>query len=84
MSIKQLSDGGPDGTVMGQSATDLLGFYGNASPVAQRTGAGMTALTVTYTASNGFGFTTSAAMERVLDTIAEIQATLTGLKLHGG
>jgi hypothetical protein len=25
---KQLSDGNPDGTVLGQSATDLVGFHG--------------------------------------------------------
>lgn len=31
---KQLGDGGSDGTVMGQSATSLIGFYG-ATPVAQ-------------------------------------------------
>lgn len=83
MSEKQLSDGGPDGTVLGQSASDLVGFYGE-TPVAQRTGAGMTSLTVTYTASNAFGFTTSAEMERVLTTLEEIQATLTGMGLHGG
>lgn len=35
MAIKQLSDGGPDGTVLGQSATDKVGFYGKA-PAAQR------------------------------------------------
>jgi len=29
--IKQVSDGGPDGTTVGQSATDLVGFHG-ASP----------------------------------------------------
>jgi len=28
MALKQLSDGGPDGTVLGQSATDLVGFHG--------------------------------------------------------
>lgn len=28
MAIKQLSDGGSDGTVLGQSATDLIGFHG--------------------------------------------------------
>jgi len=28
MALKQLSDGGPDGTVLGQSATDLIGFHG--------------------------------------------------------
>lgn len=30
--VKQLSDGGPDGTRLGQSATDKVGFYA-ASPV---------------------------------------------------
>lgn len=28
MAEKQLSDGGPDGTNMGQNASDLIGFYG--------------------------------------------------------
>jgi hypothetical protein len=30
MAVKQLSDGGPDGTTLGQSATDLIGFHGKA------------------------------------------------------
>lgn len=34
MGVKQLSDGGPDGTRLGQSSTDLVGFYG-ATPVAR-------------------------------------------------
>jgi len=28
MANKQLSDGGPDGTTMGQSASDLIAFHG--------------------------------------------------------
>lgn len=28
MAAKQLSDGNPDGTVLGQTATDLVGFFG--------------------------------------------------------
>lgn len=32
MAAKQLSDGNPAGTILGQSATDLVGFYG-ATPV---------------------------------------------------
>lgn len=35
MAIKQLSDGGPDGTLLGQSSTDKLGFYGLATPIAR-------------------------------------------------
>lgn len=31
--IKQISDGGPDGTVIGQSSTDKIGFYGLATPI---------------------------------------------------
>lgn len=34
MGVKQLSDGGTDGTKLGQDASDLIGFYG-ATPVDQ-------------------------------------------------
>lgn len=34
MAIKQLSDGSPDGTVLGQSTTDLVGFHG-VTPIAR-------------------------------------------------
>ena len=36
MTIKQLSDGNPSGTLLGQSATDKIGFYGLATPVARQ------------------------------------------------
>jgi len=32
MAVKELSDGGPSGTRLGQSSTDLISFYG-ATPV---------------------------------------------------
>jgi hypothetical protein len=82
MAVKYVDDGGPDGSVFGQSASKLIAFY-NGTPVAQRTGAGMTQLTVTYTASNGFGFTTSAAMVSIVAQIEEIRATIMALGLHG-
>lgn len=34
--VKQLSDGGPDGVSMGQSATDKVSVY-NKTPIAQQT-----------------------------------------------
>jgi hypothetical protein len=34
MAVKELSNGGSDGTRLGQNATDLVGFYG-ATPVDQ-------------------------------------------------
>ena len=36
MPLKQLSDGNPDGVVMGQSSTDKIGFY-NATTVVKPT-----------------------------------------------
>lgn len=33
MGIKQLSDSGPDGTLLGQASTDKLGFYGLTTPI---------------------------------------------------
>ena len=33
MAVKQLSDGGPDGTRFGQSSTDKIGFYGLTTPI---------------------------------------------------
>lgn len=36
MAAKQLSDGNPEGTVLGQSSTDLVAFYGG-TPAARPT-----------------------------------------------
>ena len=33
MAVRQLSDGGPDGTRFGQSSTDKIGFYGLTTPI---------------------------------------------------
>lgn len=35
MALKELSDGGPDGTRLGQSSTDKISLYGK-TPIAQR------------------------------------------------
>ncbi|MGI9489087.1 MAG: hypothetical protein ACR2RF_25020 [Geminicoccaceae bacterium] len=35
MAIKQLSDGNPSGALLGQSSTDLIGFYGLTTPIAR-------------------------------------------------
>jgi hypothetical protein len=44
MAVKQLSDGNPDGTTLGQSATDLIAFYGS-TPLARPAGAAQAAVT---------------------------------------
>ena len=35
--IKQVSDNNPNGTLLGQSTTDKIGFYGLAVPIVQPT-----------------------------------------------
>lgn len=76
MAIKQLSDGNPLGTRVGQSATDLVSFYG-AAPVAQP--AVLTAITVTQPTATVFGFTTTAQFNLLVaavNTLIANQKTL--------
>ena len=69
--IKQLSDKGPDGTLLGQSSTDKIGFYGLTTPIvrpaitAVATATATTALNETkinrlYTALRSLGLISTA------------------------
>jgi hypothetical protein len=49
MALKELSDGGPDGTRLGQASTDKISFYG-ATPIVKA--AAVTALVTTPTATD--------------------------------
>ena len=56
---KQLSDGNPDGTSLGQSTTDLISFYGVAAVVQ---GAAVTSVTTTAsTTTTPYGYTSTQA-----------------------
>lgn len=68
MATKQLSDGGSDGTVLGQSSTDKIGFYGTSTPLAKQTCTLAAALTA--------GTTTPANIAAAVD---EIHAALSAL-----
>ena len=73
---RELSDGNPDGTNLGQSATDLISFYG-ATPVAQRA-ASIQANSVVSVSSN---ITIAASLTA---WIVEVTATLNALGLWKG
>lgn len=76
MAIKQLSDGNPLGVNLGQSATDLVGFYGKA-PAAQPSV--LTAITTTQPTATVFGFTTTAQFNLLIaavNTLIANQKTL--------
>ncbi len=83
MPVRQLSDGNPDGAVLGQSATDLISFY-NATPVAQRSGAVQAAVPATApTNSSPYGFSQVQATA-IITLLNEVRATLVGLGLMKG
>jgi hypothetical protein len=54
MAVDQLSKLCPDGTVLGQSAADLVGFYGK-TPVAQPTSSNQAAAGTTAAVTGGAG-----------------------------
>lgn len=80
---KQLSDKG-DGTILGQSSTDLISFYG-ATPVAKRSGSAQATIVATVIANTtGFVFASTTAATKIKNQLIEIRATLVGLGLWTG
>lgn len=76
MGIDYKGDAGPDGTVVGRSATDLLAFHG-AAPVAQRAFTASIVTTAPVSVSGtGFAFTTSAQFISVITLLNEIHAIM--------
>lgn len=69
MAIKQLSDGNPSGTLMGQSTTDKLGFYGLTTPIVQPS---VTAATTTATTA-----TNEAAIVRLTAALVNLGLIVT-------
>lgn len=81
---RQLSDGDSGGTLIGQSATDKVGFYG-VTPVAQRSGAAQAALTSTTARVTGaVGFQSTTAFNAAVGLLVEIRAALVAAGLIKG
>lgn len=59
--VRQLSDGNSQGTVLGQSANDLIGFYGVATPVSRQLTLATLSSAVSSTGAFGFGDATTAS-----------------------
>lgn len=82
--VKQLSDGNPGGSGLGQSSTDTISFYG-ATPVAQRSGAVQAAVTTTAaTSTTPYGFSTVTQANAVVTLVNELRATLVGNGMIAG
>ncbi len=96
MAVEYLGAGGDDGTNMGRSTTDLIGFYGLATPIVQPSGAAQAAITDasggTAAATNGVltltGTYNSAIIANAIATLAAqgnaLRAALLALNLVKG
>jgi hypothetical protein len=86
--VKQLSDGNPGGTGLGQSSTDLISFYG-VTPVVQRTTtlgttvATTVAVSTTTGAVTSWGFATSTQANNVISLLNSVYSALTSAGLIG-
>lgn len=79
MAVRELSDGNDDGTRLGQSSTDKLGFFGLATPIVQPSGAGQAAATNTTTTTS-----TTTALTTDLDALrVEVNAIRSALVALG-
>ena len=71
MALKQLSDGGSDGTKLGQSITDKIGLYG-VTPIVQRSGAAQATSLVGTASSTAVDTNLKAAVIEIMNTLVAI------------
>lgn len=82
MAVEYLGSNGPDGTVLGLTSSEAIGFYG-ATPAA-RTAFSNSAVVTTLavsTTSNIWGFSTSTQANAIVSMVNEIRAALVTLGL---
>jgi len=73
MAVKQLSDGGPDGARLGQSASDLISFYGT-TPISQRAAAAQATSLLSTASSTAIDTATKAALIELMNTMTALGA----------
>ena len=69
MAVHYLTDKGSDGTCMGQSSSEKIGFYG-ATPVVRRSSSVQATSNLATSAS--FGATQLAAVQEIMNTLAAL------------
>lgn len=73
MAEKQLSDGSSDGTVLGQSASDLIGFHGTSGT---DQAAATTSVSSGGVSIGGWGFSTSVVANGIVTALNDVIACL--------
>ena len=83
MAARQLSDRNSEGTVLGQSSTDKLGFYGLATAIVRPSVSAYTTTTAAVSTSTNWGYTTSTQADAINTQVVAINAALRNLGLAG-
>lgn len=63
-----LTDGNPDGSMVGRNATELVGFYGT-TPIVQRSGATQATSLLSTASSTAIDTLTKAAIIEIMNTL---------------
>lgn len=69
---RQLSDGNSQGTILGQSANDLISFY-NATPSAKTANLGTATLSSAVSSTGAFGFGDAGTASTVIAVITRLR-----------
>lgn len=83
---RYLDDNAPDGTILGQNASALVGFFG-ATPTSQRSSASQAAPSTTASASvsaTQWGFSTSTQADALVTCVRQLRSELVTLGLIKG
>jgi hypothetical protein len=86
MAARQLSDGNPDGNLLGQSTTDLIAFHGG-TPTSQRVSAALSAthsVFVTTGVSLVANNSVSVVVGLLVSVISEMRTLIVNYGLHKG
>ena len=78
---KQLSDQNPDGTTLGQSSTDKIGFYGLTTAVSRQSVSAYTTTTASVSTSTNWGYTTSTQADAINTQVVALTAALRNMGL---
>lgn len=78
-----LGNGNPDGVTMGETATELISFYG-ATPVVQRAGAAQAAAPAGGTGVAAGAYDTAANRDLLINLVNEMRTVLVNLGLMKG
>lgn len=85
--VRQLSDGNSQGTVLGRSTSDLIGFYGVTTGASRQTAAStavaLAALGSQTASAGGFGASTAAIMTSTFALVNALRSDVSAIYSAG-